>query len=459
MGLSKDAQNPAAPEQRVDRLVARLRNHALWDSLLIFSPPMLVAIYLSLYLYLSAWIGPLTFCALTVAVIGVGGAVIVIRTRRLIPSAGFAARLVDEKAGAKDRFLTLATIDTTISPAALLGRLRTEAAGFLERIDFRREFPYRMKPSCYWSFLVSLIAALLFHLAMPLMGSARREPPAYAKISQLAEKMAQRPQLSALARDLQTLAVKLQRPTVSEQEKQTLIHKNLEEVEKQQKQEKEENSRNLLGEASSTLKGLEQQSGESQQNDSEKSGGGMRSAFSEEKQGQGKQSSGGGDSKGEPNAERGQEMQQGQSAQGDAKEQGKEKSQRGQGDGKNDSSESSRQSDKNGGQELTGKTSGGTEQLGRSRSEKIPDGAPPAERFYKPGEEGKGGVKGAGYVTVQLPEELSADSKGETTSAIPTKESRAYSKAPVSNVPLPAHVPDAPMEKQQLPLEYRGIIR
>jgi hypothetical protein len=29
----------------------------------------------------------------------------------------------------------------------------------------------------------------------------------------------------------------------------------------------------------------------------------------------------------------------------------------------------------------------------------------------------------------------------------------------VSNVPLPPHVPDAPAEKQQLPLEYRGIIR
>jgi hypothetical protein len=152
-------------------------------------------------------------------------------------------------------------------------------------------------------------------------------------------------------------------------------------------------------------------------------------------------------------------MQQGQSARGDAKEQGKEKSQHGQGDGKNDPSDSNRQSDKSGGQELTGKTSGGTQQLGRSRSEKIPDGVPPAERFYKPGEQGQQGVKGAGYVTVQLPEELSADSKGETTTAKQKSESRAYPKAPVSNVPLPAHVPDAPMEKQQLPLEYRGIIR
>ena len=60
---------------------------------------------------------------------------------------------------------------------------------------------------------------------------------------------------------------------------------------------------------------------------------------------------------------------------------------------------------------------------------------------------------------MQLPEELAADSKGEATTIKQTKEAKAYPKAPVSNVPLPAHVPEAPTEKQQLPLEYRGIIR
>jgi hypothetical protein len=29
----------------------------------------------------------------------------------------------------------------------------------------------------------------------------------------------------------------------------------------------------------------------------------------------------------------------------------------------------------------------------------------------------------------------------------------------VSNVPLPAQIPNSPTEKQQLPIEYRGIIR
>jgi hypothetical protein len=315
-----------------------------------------------------------------------------------------------------------------------------------------------MKRSFYWSFLVSLVAAVLFHLSMPLLGSTRRQVSAYERINELAEKMAQRPHLAALAHDLQTLAAKLQQPSASEQEKETLIHKNLEEVERQQKQEKEKDSRTLLGEASSTLKGLEQQSARSQQKDSEKSGGGARGDLSQEGEGQGRQSQGDGDSKGDRNAEVSNEMQRGQNARGSSKEQGKEKIQQSQGDGKNQQSDSSRQSDKNAAQDLTGKSSGDTQQLGRSRSEKIPDGAPPAERFYKPGE-GKEGVKGAGYVTVQLPEELAADSKGETTTTKQAKEPRAYPTPPVSNVPLPAHVPDAPTEKQQLPLEYRGIIR
>jgi hypothetical protein len=460
MGTSTDAQNRESPERRVGRLVAQLRNHALWDSLLIFSPPLLVAIYLAVYLYRGAWIAPITFLLLSGTVIGLGLLAVVVRTRPLIPSVRSAARLVDEKTKAKDRFLTLATIDVGLWPAALVGRLRREAATLLELIDFRREFPYRIKRSFYWSFLVSLIAAALLHLSMPLMGSSRRQAPAYEKLSELAEKMAQRPPLSALAHNLRTLAMKLEHPNVAEQEKQMLIHETLEQVEKQQKTEDEKENRALLGEASSTLQGLEQQSGRSQQKDSEKGDGGAQSNPSQEGQGEGIQTQGGGDSKGELNAERSKDMQQGQSVRGDPKEQGKEKNQQNQRDGKDNQPDPSNKSDKDTGKELTGKTPGGSqEKLGRSRSEEIPQGAPPAERFYQPGEQGKEGVKGARYVTVQLPEELAADSKGEGAISKPSKETRAYPKAPVSNAPLPAYVPDAPTEKQQLPLEYRGIIR
>ena len=460
MRTSTDAQSRQSPEQRVRRLAGQLRNHELWDSLLIFAPPLLVATYLVIVLYNFAWIAPLTFYLLNGAMLGVGLLAVVVRTRRLLPSVPAAARLVDEKTTAKDRFLTLATIDVAVWPGALVERLRNEAAALLERIDLHQEFPYRIKRSFYWSFLFSLIAATLFHLSMPLIGSTRHQAPAYDMLSEVAAKMAKKPPLSAFARELQTLTIELQDPKLAEREKQTLIHKALEQVEKQQKQEHERESRALLGEASSTLQGLEQQSAQGQQKDTEKGDGSEQSTSSQQGQGKGKQSQGGGDSKGELNAERSKDMQQGQSTQNGPQERGKEKNQQSQGDRKDNQPDRSNKSDQDTGKEITGKTPGDApERLGRSRSEEIPQGAPPAERFYKPGEEGKEGVKGARYVTVQLPEELAADTKGEGSVSKPSKETRAFPKTPVSNAPLPAHVPEAPMEKQQLPLEYRGIIR
>jgi len=458
MGTSSNVENRGSPEHRVGRLAAQLRNHALWDSLLIFSPPLLLSIYLLIYLYRAAWIASPAFLLLSVAIIVVALLAVVARYRPLIPSVRFAARLVDEKTGAQDRFLTLATIEAGLSSSSFLARLRGEAAALLARIDFRREFPYRIKRSFYWSLLASLVVAALFHLSMSFTPPSPRSAPPHEKVRELAEKMAQQPRLAALAYGLRTLATKLQQPKVSEQEKQILIRENLEQIEKQQKQEKEKENRDLLGEASSTLQSLERDG--SQEKDSGRGGGGVQSNLSQEGQGQSKQTQGsGGDGKGELSAQQSKDMHQGKTAQRDSKEQGKDKSDQNQGEGKGNQPEPSK-SDKDTGTELTAKTQGGSqEQLGRNRSEETPQGAPPAERFYKPGEEGKNGIKGAGYVTVQLPEELAADGKGEATASKQSKDPKAYPKAPVSNVPLPAHVPDAPTEKQQLPLEYRGIIR
>ena len=445
MRTSTGAQSRELPEQRVGRLAARLRNQKLWDSLLIFLPPLLVATYLAVYLYNFAWIAPSTFYLLSGAMLGVSLLAVVVRIRRLTLSVPLAARLVDDKTAAKDRFLTLATIDIALWPGALVERLRSEAAAFLERIDLRQEFRYRIKRSFYWSFLFSLIAATLFHLSMPLMGSTRHQAPAYDTLNQLTEKMAQKPPLSELAHDLRTLATKLQDPKLAEREKQTLIHKALEQVEKQQKKEGEKESRALLGDASSTLQGLEQQSSQNQQKD-EKGDGGTQRTSSQQGHGEGKQSQSGGDSKGALNAERSKDMQHGQSTHSGPQEQSKEKNQQSQGDRKDNQPDPSSKSDKDTGKELAGKTQGGAqEKLGRSRSEEIPQSAPPAERFYKPGEEGKEGVKGARYVTVQLPEELAADAKGEGSIGKPSKETRAFPKIPVSNAPLPAHLPEAPM--------------
>jgi hypothetical protein len=456
MNISSSPQNRESPELGVARLVARLRHHVLWDSLLIFSPPLLVAIYFVAYGYGAGWLEPVTLLLFGAAIVVAGLFAVLARYRASIPSIGSAARLVDERTGAKDRFLTLATIDGSLhQPGSFVARLRSEAAALLERIDFRREFPYRIKRSFCWSLSGSLLAAAVFYVAMPLAESSLRHTRPYEDLHELADKMAERPPLSDTAQQLQMLATKLQQPSVPEPEKQTLIQQALKQVESQREKEKDKENQDMLGKALSALQGLEEQSGHRQKESAQRSS--SESATAGEEPGQGQQSQGNdGTNKGERSSEQSSDLQKEKSARSDSKEKSKEKSSQTDGAGRGEQSDPNK-SDKDANAELAAKTRAGSpEKLGRSRSEEPPRDAPPAERFHKPGEEGKG-VKGAGYVTVQLPEELAVESKGEGTTGKPTRET--YPKLPMSNAPLPAHVPGAPAEKQPLPLEYRGIIR
>ncbi len=152
-------------------------------------------------------------------------------------------------------------------------------------------------------------------------------------------------------------------------------------------------------------------------------------------------------------------MQQGKSAQGNPKETGQDKNQPNQSETKNSQPDSS-QPGKDPNKQKADKNQGGSKDgAGRNQaSEEPPQNVAPAERLYKNGE-GKEGIKRARYVTVQLPEDVAAEVKGESMTGKDSKGNRVGAKVPVSNVPLPAHVPNAAMEKQQLPIEYRGIIR
>ena len=455
------------PERLVSRLVAQLRHQALWDSLLCFSPPLLVLIYIAGYLYHGAWVGPLAASLATLVSIGVGILAVTLRYRPLVPSVAKASRLVDERTGAKDRFLTLATIDPVRGPAGLIARLRTETAGFLDRIELRRDFPYKVKRSFYASLIGSVLAGLLFHLLLPVAHSTLTSLPAHQRLRELAEKMAERPRLMGIARSLQTLAAKLEDPKVAREERLALIEETQKKVGEQQKKEEQKDDRDLLGQTASTLKSLEQQSGAGQdQQKNQEKGGGIQSDLPQEGQGEGKPSpGGGGEQKGEMSAQLSKDMQQGKTAQGDPKAQSGEKNSQKQSDGKGNQTDPNKPDPNKPGMEKgkdsAGKAQGGADgKGGRGKSsEEIPQGAPPADRFHQAGEQGREGIKGARYVTVQLPEEVAAETKGEKGGNKDAKGNRVGAKVPVSNVPLPAHVPDAPTETQQMPLEYRGIIR
>jgi hypothetical protein len=218
----------------------------------------------------------------------------------------------------------------------------------------------------------------------------------------------------------------------------------------------------LLGQAASALRAW---SSNKQAARSERTNKKAAAAHSSDvrQQGQGKseQSQGGsGDSKGDSSAQLSTELQQGKTAQGNPKEPGSEKNQQ-PGEAKQDNQPDPSRSGKEQNKEQMGKTEGGSKDgAGKEKSseEPPPQGVSPAERFYKGGE-GKEGIKNARYVTVQLPEEIAAEGKGESRATKESKASRARTQVPVSNVPLPAHVPNAPSEKQQVPIEYRGMIR
>lgn len=452
------------PENLVNRLAARLRCHVLWDSLLIFIPPVLAAAFIAFSFYRAAWMSPLAFLLIAVSLAGVGVLAVILRYRPLVPSVPSAAQLIDGQAESKDRFLTLATLASSARPDNFIARLRQEASHFGERIQFGRDFPYRFKNSFYRSLAVSLAAAVFFHFMIPAAESVIRPPSVQQKLRQIAAKMAQKDFLKPLAQELQALAAKLDDPKATPEEKQAATEAVEKKIEEQKKKEQEKENRDLLSQAANSLKGTEQQqssSGDEQKKDQDKGGGGIQSNLPQDGKGEGKQSDGGAsDSKGEQNAQMSNDMKPGKSAQGNPKEKGDEKNQQGQGDSKSEQRDPN-QPGKEQNQEKAGKSQAASKEgAGKNQSpEEPPQGAPPAERFYKAGE-GKEGIKGAGYVTVQLPEDVVADTKAEGK---PTKEggkgNRARPQLPVSNAPLPAHMPNAPTEKQQMPIEYRGIIR
>jgi hypothetical protein len=303
------------------------------------------------------------------------------------------------------------------------------------------------------------------YLLLPLAHSMLNPITAQERLRELAQKMAATPDLRLLARELEALAAKLEDPKTPPEEKKALAQKMEQKLEEQKKKEEQKDKRDMLGEAASALTGVEKQqevaSGQEQQKDQQKGSGGIQTSAPQDGQGENKQSQGsGGESKGDSTAQITKDMDQGKASQANPKEPGQDKNQ--PGDAKNNQNQPDpNQPGKDPNQAKVGKTQGGSKDgAGKQQvsEEPPPQGGPQADRFYKAGE-GKEGLAGRGYVTVQLPEEVVADAKGESRATKESKNNRTRTQVPVSNVPLPAHIPNAPTEKQQVPIEYRGILR
>ena len=459
-----DLEAQARPEGLVRRLTARLGRHALWDSLLLCVPPVL-ALLAAIFLFAKfVWVGQTAAMAIAIGAMGIGVLAVLLRYRPLTPKPARAAQMIDERAGAKDHFLTLATIDPAQCPESLHTRLRRETDKFAHRVEIKHDFPYHPKRSTFWSVGVSVIVALLVYFLLPVVDPLLNPPSAQQLLRDLAEKMAQAPRLNELSQQLKALAAKLDDPKLQPEEKQAAIQELERKIAEQQKQEQEKDNQNMLAQAQDQLKGSEQQqsaSGQDQQKDQQKGGGNLQTNLPQESgQGEGKQSQGdGGESKGETSAQLSKDMPQGKSAQANPNEPGQDKNQQRPGDAKGNQPDPN-QPGKEQNNNKFDKNQGGTKDgAGKNQaSEEPPQGAPPAERFYQAGE-GKDGIKNPRYVTVQLPEDVQANSKSEGRMTKESKGGRARPLPPMSNAPLPAQIPNAPTEKQQMPIEYRGIIR
>ena len=449
MGRSLPERGTGVPEKLVDHLLSLLKRHVLWDSLLELFPPLLVFFYLAIFLYDPAWTTPGTLILAGAMVLGVALLIGILRHRPAALSVCFAARLIDERVEGKDRFVTLATLDPSFRPSFLVTRLRREAAGLLHRIDLKRDFPYRVKRSFFVSLIGSLAVILLFYLLLQIPSFFT---PQGRPLNELVQELSQVPRFSELARGLKAMALRLQEEDLSSTERRSLIQELLRKVEDQLGVERQEGGAgsDLLSQAADTLRGMEQGLEKGQE---QRGGGGLKTNLPEEREGEGKGSAKGDgeEGQGELVASGSRDLKGGQSTQGEAPEAGKRQGEKGQ--GKGDKLKGERE--KGGG--IEGSAKGELEGKGtRSKGEEIPRGAAP-ERFLQPGEQGEKGIKGARFVTVQLPEEGTEDLADEGGSG---KRRRVQPKVPVSNVPL--RRPDsrgASPEKQHLPLEYRGLIR
>lgn len=449
------------PESLVHRLVARRRRHVLWDSLLVCAPPVLAFIYTIVVLLLTSWLSAQTAIFAVSAAAILGGLAFFLRRPRAagVPTA---ARLLDRQAGAKDHFLTLTTVDPVNQSHTFLAHLRRQAGDFTDSVNLKRDFPYHPKPSAYWSFAGSLLIASLVHLLLPLGLPGRDSIATPERLRELAQQMAGKADLRTLAKDLEALAAQFNDPKLSLEEKRVLAQKLEEKIREQREQTEKEADQDLLAQAATALKGEDQQPGGNgaQDTQQQKGAGGIQSNARREGQGQNKQNdSGSGDDQGESGAQLSQGVDQGKGSKTNSPEHGQERNPAG--GEKNSDPPTPDQPGTDPRKSEPGKTQVGAKEGGgkqQASAEPPPQGGTPAERFFKPGE-GREGLKGAGYVTVQLPEEVVADSKGESRSTNEPQKSPTRTKVPVSNVPLPAHLPNAPTEKQPVPLEYRGILR
>ncbi|MGH7765836.1 MAG: hypothetical protein ACREQP_00135 [Candidatus Binatia bacterium] len=438
------------PEKIIGVVRHRLALHALWQAVLFFLPPLLAFYYMIFFLHRFEWLASDAVLVAGASLLVVASVSVVARFRSLAPSERVVARLIDDKAAGEDRFVTLATIEPMASPPVLLSRLKREAAALLARIEFKRDFPFRVSRSFLNSCIASLIAIVLFHLSMelaPLLHPNSRDGDDLALVG---EELARFPGLEKLAERVKAAATQIQDPAISDEEKRSAIEELRRQISQQLAGSERASGRReeLLSQAKNQLSGLEDGLGSGQ---GRRKGTGGQSSDQHEGKGQG---TGEGDAA-EKQSGKGPHTPPG-AAEKTISETTKPTGQQHEKPARELGGTERAQGDDTG----SGSGRGPNENLESKTGKGPQDGKNPEttpQPSLRPGDRGQA-LKNSRFVTVQLPEEQAASTTAGGTSD--GKRAASGSRPPVGNLPLARpEQPNAAMEKQMLPLEYRGMIR
>ena len=158
-------RDTASPERTVRRLRRRLRRHRVWDRLLAVLPPVGVVAYVCAALVARELAGP---APVVFVLAGVGAAALaaLLHPGLARPSSHEAARLLDERTGAEDRFLTWTTLDRARAHPAFVSRLREQVSALSRGVEPGRDFPYRARRGVVGSLLTCGALAVLVHLSL-----------------------------------------------------------------------------------------------------------------------------------------------------------------------------------------------------------------------------------------------------------------------------------------------------
>lgn len=456
----------AGPQESIDRLRRRLALHALWRSALVFLPPLLAAWYIVLFLYRFHWLGPDAVMLSGATLLIAAAALTAARSRAHATTPLLAARLIDEKAAAEDRFVTLATLAPAGGPPEFFSQLNSEAAALARTIDFKKDFPFHIERAILNSIIAALAAVLLFQLVFEFA-----PPPSGAKLADAAAKLAGDPRFADVVAALSGAAAKLAGASLSEGEKQAMLADVLGQVEERIAAEKARGGDAAALEAvAAELRQMDknqnssrfrlpwmnepgEESGSGAGNSGQGNGnGGAQKLHHENAGGGGEKQSGKKSPGGSQRGEKAEEPRQGSLNRSSTGL--KEDARQVKGGGETEGSKAGMQK----GDAEGGERSGGAaakDDLQRDGADRAASGDKPPARFAAPGEKLSGDLKDLRTVIVRLPDE------GEAASGTREGQRKAPAGAlPGANVPLaPPAGAQAAQEKQMLPLEYRGMIR